>query len=152
MASLGSWSLTTIYQCGPSSSRFSARGYCAVALADAEEAVKHYYSERPAAVLLEMVIPGRMDGLGILAAFKRIDRDVPVIVMSAHGPTTSVVQAMKLGASDFISKPFSESELDVPLSNALKQHQLSRDLAALRESSVTVEASSPAPGRQPGDG
>jgi two-component system response regulator AtoC len=111
----------------------SARGYCAVGLADAEEAVKHYYSERPAAVLLEMVIPGRMDGLGILAAFKKIDRDVPVIVMSAHGPTTTVVQAMKLGASDFISKPFSETELDVPLSNALKQHQLSRDLAALRE-------------------
>jgi two-component system, NtrC family, response regulator AtoC len=111
----------------------SARGYCAVAFADAEEAVKNYHSERPAAVMLDMVIPGRMDGLGILAAFKRIDRNVPVIVMSAHGPTTSVVQAMKLGASDFISKPFSETDLDVPLSNALKQHQLSRDLAALRE-------------------
>jgi len=111
----------------------SARGYCAVAHANAEEAVKNYSSERPAAVLLEMVIPGRMDGLGILAAFKRIDRDVPVIVMSAHGPTTSVVQAMKLGASDFINKPFSDAELDVPLSNALKQNQLSRDLAALRE-------------------
>jgi hypothetical protein len=33
-----------------------------------------------------MVISGRMDGLGILAAFNRIDRDVPVIVMSARGP------------------------------------------------------------------
>ena len=74
-----------------------------------------------------------MDGLGILAAFKRIDRDVPVIVMSAHGPTTTVVQAMKLGASDFISKPFAETDLEVPLSNALKQHQLSRELATLRE-------------------
>ena len=64
----------------------SARGYCAVALADAEEAVKHYSSERPAAVILDMVMPGDMDGLGVLAAFKRIDRDVPVIVLSAHGP------------------------------------------------------------------
>ena len=40
---------------------------------------------------------------------------------------------MKLGASDFIRKPFSETDLEVPLSNALKQHQLSRELAALRE-------------------
>jgi two-component system response regulator AtoC len=111
----------------------SARGYCPVALADAEEAVKNYHSQRPAAVILDMVIPGRMDGLGILAAFKRIDRGVPVIVMSSHGSTTTVVQAMKLGASDFIRKPFSETDLEVPLIHALKQHQLSRELAALRE-------------------
>ena len=111
----------------------SARGYCAVPLADAEEAVKHYASERPAAVMLDIAIGGRLDGLGTLAAFKRIDRDVPVIVVSSRGSTTTIVQAMKLGASDFIRKPFSETDLEVPLSHALKQHQLSRELAALRE-------------------
>jgi two-component system response regulator AtoC len=111
----------------------SARGYCAVTLADAEEAVKHYRSERPAAVILDIVTAGSMGGFGALAAFKKIDRDVPVIVMSNQGPTTTVVQAMKLGASDFISKPFHDTDLDVPLNNAIKQHQLSREHAALRE-------------------
>ncbi len=40
---------------------------------------------------------------------------------------------MKLGASDFVSKPFDEAELEVPLANALKQHQLSCEVASLRE-------------------
>ena len=74
-----------------------------------------------------------MDGLEALAAFKKIDREVPVIVLSGQGLTTTVVQAMKLGAADFVCKPFNEHDLDVPLANALKQRQLSREVATLRE-------------------
>jgi two-component system response regulator AtoC len=108
------------------------RGYQAITLGSAEEAVKRYHAERPAAVILDVVMPGAMDGLEALAAFKKIDREVPVIVLSGQGRTTTVVQAMKLGAADFVSKPFDESELDVPLANALKQRQVSRDVATLR--------------------
>src|SRR6185295_17002357 len=95
------------------------RGYQAVTLGSAEEAVKRYHAERPAAVILDVVMPGSMDGLDALAAFKKIDREVPVIVLSGQGRTTTVVQAMKLGASDFVSKPFDETDLEVPLTNAL---------------------------------
>src|SRR5438876_511395 len=109
------------------------RGYQAVTLGSAEEAVKRYYAERPAAVILDVVMPGPMDGLEVLAAFRKIDRDVPVIVLSGQGRTTTVVQAMKLGATDFVSKPFHETDLEVPLANALKQRQLSREVASLRE-------------------
>src|SRR5436305_10036160 len=111
----------------------SERGYQAVTLGNAEEAVKRYHAERPAAVILDVVMPGTMDGLAALAAFKKIDREVPVIVLSGQGRTTTVVQAMKLGASDFVSKPFEEMDLEVPLANALKQRQLSREVATLRE-------------------
>jgi two-component system response regulator AtoC len=111
----------------------SERGYHAVTLGSAEEAVKRYHAERPAAVILDVVMPGDMDGLAALAAFKKIDRDVPVIVLSGQGRTTTVVQAMKLGASDFVNKPFDETDLEVPLTNALRQHQLGREVAALRE-------------------
>jgi len=111
----------------------SERGYQAVTLGSAEEAVKRYHAERPAAVILDVVMPGEMDGLAALAAFKKIDRDVPVIVLSGQGRTTTVVQAMKLGASDFVSKPFDETDLEVPLTNALRQHQLTREVASLRE-------------------
>src|SRR5262245_46670279 len=109
------------------------RGYNAIPLSTPEEAVARYQSQRPAAVILDLTFPGGMDGLDALAAFKKIDRDVPVIVLSGHGNTATVVQAMKLGAADFVSKPFDETELDVPLTNALRQHQLSREVAALRE-------------------
>jgi len=111
----------------------STRGYQSVTLGSADEAVKHYQSERPAAVILDVVMPGEMDGLAALAAFKKIDREVPVIVLSGQGRTTTVVQAMKLGASDFVSKPFDEMDLEVPLTNALRQYQLSREVGALRE-------------------
>src|SRR5689334_14068643 len=109
------------------------RGYQAVTLGNAEEAVKRYHAERPAAVILDVVMPGDMDGLAALAALKKIDREVPIIVLSGQGRTTTVVQAMKLGAADFVSKPFDETDLEVPLTNALRQHQLSREVASLRE-------------------
>ncbi len=109
------------------------RGYAAVALGSADEAVRHFSAERPAAVILDVVMPGEMDGLDALALLKKIDRDVPVIVLSGQGRTTTVVQAMKLGASDFVSKPFVEAELEVPLTNALRQHQLNKEVSILRE-------------------
>src|SRR5689334_19944323 len=109
------------------------RGYQAITLGSADEAIKRYSIERPAAVILDVVMPGAMDGLDALAALKKIDREVPVIVLSGQGRTTTVVQAMKLGASDFVSKPFNETDLEVPLTNALKQRQLSREVASLRE-------------------
>ncbi|HKB13224.1 MAG TPA: sigma-54 dependent transcriptional regulator [Vicinamibacterales bacterium] len=111
----------------------SERGYQAATIGNADDAVKQFQVDRPAAVILDVVMPGDMDGLAALAAFKKIDRDVPVIVLSGQGRTATVVQAMKLGASDFVSKPFDETELEVPLTNALRQHQLTREVAALRE-------------------
>ena len=110
-----------------------ARGYSALTVTNADEAVRRFHAERPAAVLLDVVMPGSMDGLAALAAFKKIDRDVPVIVISGQGRTNTVVQAMKLGATDFVCKPFEDAELERLLINALKQRQLSREVANLRE-------------------
>jgi two-component system response regulator AtoC len=109
------------------------RGCSAVSLHSADEAVKLYHVDRPAVVILDVVMPGSMDGLGALAAFKKIDRDVPVIVLSGQGRTATVVQAMKLGATDFVNKPFDDGDLDASLAHALKQHELTRELASLRE-------------------
>jgi two-component system response regulator AtoC len=109
-----------------------SRGYDPVAITNADEAVRRFHAERPAAVLLDVVMPGGMDGLAALAAFKKIDRDIPVIVISGQGRTHTVVQAMKLGATDFVCKPFEDHELEVLLGTALRQRQLSREVASLR--------------------
>lgn len=111
----------------------SERGYQPVTMVNAEDALQRYHTERPAAVILDVTLPGRMDGLEALAAFRKIDRDVPVIMLSGDGRTPTVVQAMKLGACDFISKPFKDTDLDISLKNALKHRQLSRHVASLRE-------------------
>ena len=110
-----------------------ARGYAPLTFTNADDAVRHFHAERPAAVLLDLIMPGAMDGLAALAALKKIDREVPVIVVSGQGRTNVVVQAMKLGAADFLCKPFEDEELDVLLVNAIKQRQLSQEVATLRE-------------------
>jgi two-component system response regulator AtoC len=111
----------------------SARGYQAVTVPNAEDALERYHDDRPAAVILDVALPGRMDGLEALAAFRKIDRDVPVIMLSGQGRTPTVVQAIKLGASDFVGKPFDDIKLETSLENALKQRELTREVALLRE-------------------
>src|SRR5688572_24960647 len=92
--------------CGFLCSFLDVRGYDAVAISHATEAVRRFRAERPAAVFLDVVMPGSMDGLGALAEFKKIDGDIPVIVISGEGRTSTIVQAMRLGATDFLCKPF----------------------------------------------
>ena len=119
--------------CGFLRTFLDTRGYSAITVTHADEAVRRFDIERPAAVLLDLVMPGSMDGLAALAAFKTIDKDIPVIVISGEGAANTIVQAMKLGASDFVSKPFEDAELEVPLGNALKQRQLNQEVTTLRE-------------------
>jgi len=114
-------------------SQFLGRhGYESEPVQTAEEAVQRFETSPPAAVILDLVMPGEMDGLGALAAFRKIDRNVPVLVLSGQGRTATVVQAMKLGAIDFVSKPFEEADLEGPLLSALRQRQLCREVAHLR--------------------
>jgi len=108
-----------------------SRGYGALTISNSDEAVRRFHAERPSAVLLDVIMPG-MDGLAALAALKKIDREVPVIVMSGQGGTQTVVQAMKLGASDFVCKPFADHELEVLIASAIRQRQLSQEVASLR--------------------
>ncbi|MGE5359786.1 MAG: sigma-54-dependent transcriptional regulator [Bacteroidales bacterium] len=110
-----------------------ARGFASMPLESGEAAVARFQHARPAAVILDLVMPGGMDGLTVLAALKKVDRDVPVIVVSAQGHTNTVVQAMKLGAADFVSKPFEDAELDGPLANAIRHHHVHNEVASLRE-------------------
>src|SRR5512138_3495934 len=119
--------------CGFLRTFLGSRNYNALTITSADEAVRRFHADRPAAVLLDVVMPGSMDGLAALAAFKKIDKDIPVIVISGQGRTNTVVQAMKLGATDFVCKPFEDHELEVLLASALKQRQLTREVATLRE-------------------
>jgi len=123
------------------------RGYRAVPLSSPEEAVARYQAERPAAVILDMAFPGKMDGLDALAALKKIDRDVPVIVLSGHGNTATVVQAMKLGAAAFVNKPFERADLEVPLTQALAHRRLRRDVQTLAQELASQVRHTPIVGR-----
>jgi len=117
--------------CGFLQTFLAERGYAPLTITNSDEAVRRFHAERPSAVLLDVVMPG-MDGLAALAALKQIDREVPVIVMSGQGGTHTVVQAMKLGATDFVCKPLQDHELEVLIASAIRQRQLSQEVASLR--------------------
>ena len=117
--------------CGFLRTFLGSRNYNALTVTNGDEALRRFHAERPAAVLLDVVMPG-MDGLAALAAFKKIDKDIPIIVISGQGRTSVVVQAMRLGATDFLCKPFDDEELEMVLEKALKQHQLTQEVASLR--------------------
>ncbi len=117
------------------------RGYTAVTVGNSEQGIAQFQASRPAAVILDLIMPGGMDGLAALAAMKKIDRDISIIVVSAQGRTNTVVQAMKLGAADFVSKPFEDGELEAPLANAIRQYEVGREVAAMREELETAKQS-----------
>jgi two-component system response regulator AtoC len=82
-------------------------------------------------VLLDIRLPG-MDGIEVLERLKTIDEQVEVILVTAVKTVRSAVAAMKLGAFDYLAKPFDEDELLSLLRRALEKRSLEREVAFLR--------------------
>jgi two-component system response regulator AtoC len=109
----------------------SRQGYDVVAVGDGEEALSTLDQSRPDIVTLDAVLPG-MDGLEILRHLKQRLPEVPVVMLSGHGQARTIVEAMKLGASDFLRKPFEAEELELAFQKALENHALKEEVEQLR--------------------
>lgn len=96
---------------------------------------------RPVDVIVTDLQMPDMSGLDLLARVREIDEDLPVIVITAYGTIENAVQAMKQGAHDYITKPFSGDELVVAVERAIEHRALRRDNQVLR-----AEAESRNPG------
>jgi two-component system chemotaxis response regulator CheY len=75
-----------------------------------QEAVELYQNSRPDVVLMDITMP-KMDGLAALKQILKFDPEAKVIMCSALGQQTLIVQALQLGAKDFIVKPFREERV-----------------------------------------
>lgn len=82
----------------------------------------------PDVVLLDVMMPG-LDGLQTLTRIRERYPRLPVVMLSVVARTTTIVEAMRLGAADYVNKPFDESELELVLRRVLEQ----RDLEAERD-------------------
>jgi len=89
-----------------------------------EEALNYLACKLPQALLLDLELPG-MKGMDVLNHVVREGLPVPVIVVTDHSSTDVLVQAMKSGAFDFLTKPFRADRLRVTLQNAIRQEELS---------------------------
>lgn len=83
-------------------------------------------------VITEMKMPV-LDGILLLDAIKRIEQDMPVIIMAKYGTVESALEAMRKGAFDFITKPFRKEQILFSIDNALKLTKLNKENKTLRE-------------------
>jgi two-component system, NtrC family, nitrogen regulation response regulator NtrX len=108
-------------------------GYLTRQAANADDAIGAFHARRPSLVVLDIWLRNsRLDGLGILEALHREQPHVPVVMISGHGTIETAVNAIQLGAYDFIEKPFKADRLLLIVRRALEAARLAAENAELR--------------------
>jgi two-component system nitrogen regulation response regulator NtrX len=126
-------------------------GYGARTARDSDDALAAIKTRRPSLVFLDIWLQGsRLDGLQLLSAVKEENPELPVVMISGHGNIETAVSAIKLGAYDFIEKPFKADRLVLVANRALENLRLKReikDLKALTPLPTKLVGHSPAIGQ-----
>jgi len=107
------------------------QGYEVSTAGSGEDALRLLQEETPDLVLLDIQLPG-MNGMEVLEKVKELEEDVIVIMVTALGVLETAVKAMRLGAYDYINKPFNLDELAIVIKKALETRELKREVAQLR--------------------
>ena len=111
----------------------SSEGYEVRDAAEGAAGLARIAESCPDVVLLDLMIPGELDGLGTLARLREVVPDVPVIMMSGKAGLSDAVKATKLGAFNFLEKPLSPEGVLLALASALELRRVRREARALRE-------------------
>ncbi|MGH2566977.1 MAG: response regulator, partial [Bacteroidota bacterium] len=109
-------------------------GHSARIFNDAESCLQ-YLDENPSLVLLDLMLPG-MDGVEALKEIKRRVPALPVIMLSAQGKIDLAIDTLRLGATDYFSKPIDFPKLEAAVKNALHIYELEGEVQRLREQAV----------------
>jgi len=83
-------------------------------------------------VIADLKMPG-LDGVELLEAIKRVDEDIPVIIITAYGTVESAMEIMQKGGFDFITKPFKKEQILYTIDKALKWVNLQKENRMLKE-------------------
>ena len=97
-----------------------------------EECLRQLKQDYYQIILTDLMMPG-IDGIGVLKAIKKEYPQSDVILMTAYGTIENAVEAMKLGAYDYITKPFKIDELGILISRCLEKQRLAREVDELKE-------------------
>ena len=107
-------------------------GYRVLTAADGATGLQAFQGETVDLVLTDVRMP-EMDGLELLTRLKAMQPDLPVVMLTAHGTIDSAVEAMKLGASDYLRKPFNREQLKAAVRKALEVAALTSENRYLRQ-------------------
>jgi DNA-binding NtrC family response regulator len=121
------------------------QGYEVTTAASGEDALRVLREETPDLMLLDIQLPG-MNGMDVLEKVKDLEEDIIVIMLTALGVLETAVKAMRMGAYDYINKPFNLDELAIVIKKALETGELKREVAQLRSEQATPStATRPSP-------
>lgn len=113
---------------------FRRAGYAAHGVAEATAALEWLEEgSHDAIVLSDVRMPGPMDGMDLLAELQRRFPDVNVVIMTGFGSIESAVEAMKRGATDYVTKPFNKAELLMTIGRIAEVRELKGQVDTLRE-------------------
>ncbi len=107
-------------------------GYRVLTATDGTSGLQAFQGQPVDLVLSDVRMP-EMDGLELLTRVKAMQPDLPVIILTAHGTINSAVEAMKLGAFDYLTKPFNREQLKAAVRKALAVAALTTENRYLRE-------------------
>lgn len=107
-------------------------GHRTVTAADGTTALRAFAQYAPSLVITDVRMPG-LNGLDLLGRIKADNPDTPFILITAFATVDDAVEAMKLGAADYILKPLKEEELKIDVRRALERQQLVDENRYLRE-------------------
>jgi two-component system, NtrC family, response regulator AtoC len=107
-------------------------GYTVGAMPDGKSALEKLRGERWTIMVVDLKMPG-MDGLQVLEEAKKLQPDIAVVIMTAYATVDTAVSAMKMGAYDYLVKPFDPEELSIMMQKIISQQSLVRENAVLRQ-------------------
>jgi len=110
----------------------TSEGYDIEISSSGEEALEKFEVRTFDLVLLDLLMPG-MNGIEILKAAKKIDPQALIIILTAYASVESAIEAMKIGAFDYIQKPFKHEELLLTIARALEHKNLQKENIRLRD-------------------
>src|SRR5437762_5874615 len=117
----------------------TSSGFIAECLESGDEAIERLASGySPSMILLDIMLPGK-DGIEVLANIKAIYPALPIIILSGVGQIKTVVEAMKMGASDYLTKPFEEEALELAIENAIEKERLKEEVKTLKQQLAYIE-------------
>jgi DNA-binding NtrC family response regulator len=106
-------------------------GYEVLTASNGRQAINEVARSAPSIALLDFRLPD-MDGMKVFRRIREIDQELLTIMVTAHGDVRGAVSAMKMGAFDYVAKPFDEEELILIIKKALESRSLSREVKRLR--------------------
>ena len=109
-----------------------SKGYTSEVATSGKEAIEKVSMDGLYAIVLTDLAMPDMDGIEVLKKIKQQNPQIDVVVMTSYGTVTNAVDAMKLGASDYITKPFKRDELIVVIEKILQMQRLEGEVDRLR--------------------